>query len=178
MLGAWDWLRGAKNIPAGRIWLFWVSLGAGAAIIAGGEESQVAAVWEDSGYADLTATFRYQVGHYRLPGFMADLAMEAGRLRGEDVQTRPVDSLVRLAGRPIAIVHGDADDSVPIGQGRELAAAAQAQSDRVSVWFLPGVGHGGAMWTEPAEYERRLLAFFDASIGAGSLGWTAPPASA
>jgi len=173
ILGAWDWLRSGKNLPAGRIGLFGLSLGAGAAIIASGEESQVAAVWEDSGYADLTAAFRYQVGQYHLPGFMADLAMEAGRLRGEDFATRPVDSLSRLAGRPMAIVLGERDDSVPVDQGRELAATARRYSGRVVDWILPGVGHTGAMWAEPAEYERRLLAFFAGSIGAGSLGGTA-----
>ena len=32
MLGAWDWLRNTKAVAAGRIGLFGVSLGAGAAI--------------------------------------------------------------------------------------------------------------------------------------------------
>jgi dipeptidyl aminopeptidase/acylaminoacyl peptidase len=165
ILGAWDWLRAEQGIPADRIGILGTSLGAGAAIIASGEEPEVAAIWADSGFADLTEVLRHQVAGYGLPFFMADLAIEVGRLRGEDIATRPIDSLDRLAGRPIAIVAGEDDGSIPVDQARRLADAARAHGSQPLVWILPGVGHTWAMRAEPAEYERRLIAFFDGSLG-------------
>lgn len=165
ILGAWDWLREVKGIPAGRIGLFGVSLGAGAAIIATGEEPRVAATWEDSGFADLTQVMHHQMGAYLIPQFVVDLALGVGRLQGVDIATRPVDSLERLSGRPISIVHGEADQSVPIDQARQLIAAAEAHGGQPVVWLLPGVGHVGAMADGPREYERRLVEFFDGSLG-------------
>lgn len=78
MLGAWDWLHNAKGVAAGRIGLFGVSLGAGAAIIASGEEPRVAAVWEDSGFADLTQVMKHQMGAYFIPAVFVDLAVASG----------------------------------------------------------------------------------------------------
>lgn len=170
ILGAWDWLHDVKGVPAGRIGLFGVSLGAGAAIIATGEEPRVAATWEDSGFADLTQVLHQQMSAYLIPGFMVDLALLVGRLQGVDIATRPVDSLEALAGRPIAIVHGDADRAVPLDQARQLIAAAQAHGGQPVVWILPGVGHVGAMGEDPREYERRLVEFFDGSLGGTANG--------
>jgi fermentation-respiration switch protein FrsA (DUF1100 family) len=93
------------------------------------------------------------------------VALGLAQTRGEYVPTRPVDSLDGLAGRPIAIVAGEADRSVPVEQTRQLIAAATAHGGEPVVWILPGVGHVGAMEFDPAEYERRLAAFFDDSLG-------------
>ncbi|HEX7613203.1 MAG TPA: prolyl oligopeptidase family serine peptidase [Candidatus Limnocylindrales bacterium] len=164
MLGAWDWLRDAKGLAAGRIGLFGVSLGAGAAIIAGGDEAKVAAVWEDSGFADLTQVLKHQMGAYFIPALFVDLAVAIGRLRGEEIDTRPVEALDRLAGRPIAIVAGERDGAVPVEQAYQLIANAKAHGGQPVVWILPDVGHVGAMSTDPLEYERRLVAFFDGSL--------------
>jgi dipeptidyl aminopeptidase/acylaminoacyl peptidase len=168
ILGAWDWLRTDRGIPAARIGLFGVSLGAGAAILAMGQEPEVAATWEDSGYADLVQTLRYQEASRGWPPQIVDVAVVVARLRGADFTTRPVDALTKLAGRPIALIAGEADGLVPFEQAQQLIAAAAANG-KATVWTLPGVGHVGAMTHDAAEYERRLVAFFD-----GSLGGTAP----
>ena len=53
VLGAWDWLR-AQGVPAARIGLFGVSLGAATATIATGEEPGITATWADSSYASFS----------------------------------------------------------------------------------------------------------------------------
>jgi dipeptidyl aminopeptidase/acylaminoacyl peptidase len=164
ILGAWDWLRDDKGVSAARIGLFGVSLGAGAAILAMGQESQVAATWEDSGYADLVQTLRYQEGARGWPPVIVDMAVTVSRLHGADFSTRPVDALESLAGRPIALIAGEADQLVPFEQAQQLIASATAHGTP-TVWTLPGVGHVGALGHDPAEYERRLDAFFDGSLG-------------
>jgi dipeptidyl aminopeptidase/acylaminoacyl peptidase len=52
------------------------------------------------------------------------------------------DPLGRLpAGVPQLLVHGDADDRVPVEQSRRYARAAAAAGDRCELLELPGVGH-------------------------------------
>ncbi|HEX7543561.1 MAG TPA: prolyl oligopeptidase family serine peptidase [Candidatus Limnocylindrales bacterium] len=164
ILGGWDWLRNEKGIPAPRIGLFGISLGAGAAILAMGQEPKVAATWEDSGYADLVQTLRHQESARGLQPVLVDLGVAVSRLLGTHLATRPVDALDDLAGRPIALVCGKADRLVPLEQAQQLSDAARAHGNP-TIWIVPGVGHTGAMGNDPAEYERRLLAFFDGSLG-------------
>jgi hypothetical protein len=47
---------------------------------------------------------------------------------------------------------------------QQFIDAARAHGDP-TVWIVPGVDHTGAMGNDPAEYEKRLLAFFDGSLG-------------
>ena len=53
VLGAWDWLRTEQGLPPASIGLLGISLGAATVLLATGQEPAVAAVWEDSSYADL-----------------------------------------------------------------------------------------------------------------------------
>ncbi|MGD0017768.1 MAG: prolyl oligopeptidase family serine peptidase [Candidatus Limnocylindrales bacterium] len=169
VLGAWDWLREVQGIPAERIGLFGVSLGAGAVLIAAGEEPRVAAVWEDSGYADLTQVLRHQVRSYMIPSFFADLALAYGRMHGHEIAfPSPGGEVRRFGRRPLAIVHGERDGSVPVEQAYMLIAVDQAAGGRPTIWLVPDVGHTGAMGSYPAEYESRLAAFFSAALGSAS----------
>jgi acetyl esterase/lipase len=62
-------------------------------------------------------------------------------------------------GVPTLLVHGDADDRVPVEQSRRYAQRARAAGDAVELIELPGVGHrevidpAGMAWRE---VERRL----------------------
>lgn len=169
VLGAWDWLRGVHGITAEQIGLFGVSLGAGAVLIAGGEEPRVAAVWEDSGYADLTEVMRHQLWSRGIPGFFADLVLAYSRMRGQELASpSPSGEVSRFGDRPLAIVHGERDGSVPVEQAHRLIEIDEAAGGRPTVWLVPDAGHTGAMGLHPAEYESRLIAFFWAALGSGS----------
>jgi dipeptidyl aminopeptidase/acylaminoacyl peptidase len=68
------------------------------------------------------------------------------------------DPLQRLpTGIPTLLVHGDADDRVPVEQSRRYARAAAAAGDACELLELPGVGHfevldpRGPAWAEVAE---------------------------
>jgi dipeptidyl aminopeptidase/acylaminoacyl peptidase len=166
VLGAWDWLRREKGLAASRIGLFGVSLGAGAVVIALGFEPAVAAVWEDSGYADIVETFRWRLALFLIPFYFSDITFEISRLKGEEVASpSPQDALRALNGRPLAIVHGALDMAIPLWQAWELVSAARAAGGHPVVWVVPGVGHVGAMSAQPVEYERRLVTFFSGALG-------------
>lgn len=167
VLGAWDWLQRAHGLAAARIGLLGMSLGAGTVVIATGEEPRVAAVWEDSGFADVEVGIQDELARNGYPTFLAFGGILAGRLlHGVDVTSRaPAAEVARLKGRPIQIVHGTADTRVPVKHAYALVAAIRAAGGTVEPWILPGVTHVQAVFTLPAEYERRLVDFFSRALG-------------
>lgn len=167
VLGAFDWLV-AHGYEPDRIGLMGSSLGAATITIAMGQEAAVAATWADSSYSEFdVAASEYTVnGGY--PEWVFGAGVVMGRiLSGDDLGALdPADALTRLAGRPYAIVHCDADRTVFAHHAGENAAIAAAAGTAVTPWILPGCGHVEAMLVEPVEYETRLLRFFrDALIG-------------
>jgi fermentation-respiration switch protein FrsA (DUF1100 family) len=170
VLGAWDWLQTAQGVPAERIGLAGISLGAATVVIATGHELRVAATWEDSSYADLPSIIRNELTRAGYPTFLDTGAVLAGKLiSGDDLTAgSPLDGVNRLAGRPIFITHGELDERIAVRYGHDLAAAAEAGGSPVGSWFVPGSGHTQAMVDQPDEYERRLVEFFSGTIGAGS----------
>lgn len=167
ILGAWDWLRTTRSVAPDRIGLAGVSLGAATSLIAAGREPGVAAVWADSSHADLPAFIRDELARQGYPTFLDIGAVVAGRiLRGDDlVAVSPLDSVRLFAGRRLFITHGEADVVIDVRHGRQLAAAAQASGTTLETWFVPGSGHTLAMVDAAAEYERRIVAFFQTSLG-------------
>ena len=167
VLGAWDWLQTAKNVPAERIGLLGVSLGAATTLIATGHEPGVAATWEDSSYADLPSIIRDELTRSGYPTFLDLGAVLAARLlSGDDLTSySPLDGINQLDGRPIFITHGDQDDRIAVRYGHDLEAAAGAAGSSPSTWFVADSGHTQAMVDQPDEYERRLVEFFESTIG-------------
>lgn len=69
-------------------------------------------------------------------------------------RARPEDA-ARAIGRPLLVVHGDADEIVPVEHGRRLAAAA---GDGARLLELEGGGHNTLLHTHPA-LPRAVVAF-------------------
>jgi dipeptidyl aminopeptidase/acylaminoacyl peptidase len=169
VLGAWDWLR-ARGLPAGRIGLLGGSNGAATVVIAAGEEPGVAAVWEDSGYADTATAIAEEVRRHGYPEFLTVGGRLWALLAGIDADAhRPIDAMALLGARPIAIVHGLHDDRVEPHHALDFVRAlqeARGEAGRaVEPWLVPGAEHVQAAFVDPPEYERRLVTFFGEAIG-------------
>ena len=71
------------------------------------------------------------------------------------------------SGRSIAFVHGALDKVLPSSMTLELHdAAVKAGATTPDAWVVAGAGHTEAVFTDPAGYEQRLVAFFTAALGA------------
>src|SRR4051812_14645713 len=125
VLGAWDWLRG-QGVPAARIGVLGVSLGAATATIATGEEPGIAATWADSSYASFSVAAAEYADSKGYPAWVAGPAVPIGHLLGDTaLATRdPGDEVLRLAGRPFFIVQGLDDTTVRPHNAIDLSAAA------------------------------------------------------
>jgi len=167
VLGAWDWLRAEQRIPAERIGLLGISLGAATVLIAAGEEPAVAAVWEDSSYADISVAIRAELRRNGYPEFLEAGGVAMARLlSGDDLAgLSPLGGVRKLDGRPLFVTHGEDDERLSVEYGRELVAAVESAGGDVEAWFVPGSGHTGAMVTEPEGYEERLVGFFRRTLG-------------
>jgi len=82
----------------------------------------------------------------------------------------PVSEVPRIAPRPILLVQ-DADDA--LCPPSETAALLAAAGPNATLWTVPGAIHIEAQTVAPDEFERRVTAFFDASLDAQTGGQNA-----
>jgi fermentation-respiration switch protein FrsA (DUF1100 family) len=176
VLGGWDWVR-AQGVPAERIGLLGMSFGSLNAIVAGGEEPRVQAVWADSaparmgdGLSDFLASqMKKQIGEYAevtrvlVPGAI----LWARLIAGDDlVKFDAIDEVAEYADRHIAFVHGAVDPVLPARYATELHdAAAAAGAVTPDAWIVPEAGHTEGVYVNPDGYERRLVEFFSSALG-------------
>jgi dipeptidyl aminopeptidase/acylaminoacyl peptidase len=173
VLGGWDWVV-AQGVPEDRVGLLGVSFGAANAIIAGGQEPRVAAVWSDSAPARLQES----IGLFLASQLHDDTGLSAVLVPGAVVWARLIagDDLVRFdtieqvdayGGRSLAFLHGASDPVLPARYATELRErAVAAGATTPEAWIVPGAGHTEAVYVAPDEYARRLEAFFTAALGA------------
>jgi fermentation-respiration switch protein FrsA (DUF1100 family) len=165
VLGAIAWLRARPEVDARRIGLLGFSMGAAAALQAAARSPDVAAVAADSSYAEFVDAVRYsfrRVG--RLPHYpFGPLTLYWARLmlRVDARQLRPVDSVGRIAPRPLLLMHGAEDEIVPARHARQLFQAADEPKE---LWIEPGERHVGTRDNQPDAYFARVEAFFRESL--------------
>jgi uncharacterized protein len=168
VLGAWDWLVSERSIPETRIGLFGASLGAATVMIATGEEPRVAAVWEDSGYADFDVVVRDELTRNNMPTIFAPSMVFMGQLlSGDQVSSfSPLNAVNKMGpNQAMFITHGDADTRLKVGYAADLSAAMSARGRTVTPWICEGSKHVLCMYDYPEEYEQHLTAFFRESLG-------------
>lgn len=166
LLGAWDWLRETKGIAAERIGLFGTSLGAATTLAAFAEEPRAAAAFVDSPFSDLNVVITEELQRNNYPTWLAPAGLTMARIvAGDDLLAHPpLDAVLRAAGRPLFLVHGDADTRINQHHTRDLAALGAQTGADMAAWLPAGIGHVEAVLAEPQEYERRLVDFFGAAL--------------
>ena len=155
--------RGARHVA-----VVGFSMGAAAAMLAAARSPEIEALVLDSAFADLTDTLSAELrSTWLLPGPVVAYAMFLYEvLSGTDPATvRPADAIGALGTRPLLFVAGADDRTVTPTDGAAMAAAAGPSADYV---LVPGAGHVGAFFVDPAAYAGRVRAFLAAAIPPGS----------
>jgi fermentation-respiration switch protein FrsA (DUF1100 family) len=179
VLGAVDFLRtGRLPFPElGRprtIGGIGMSMGAATLLLAAAREPAIQAVVSDSAYADAAPLLEREIPKRtvavigRIPGGLAPSALVMARiLYGVDLfDARPVDTIARISPRPLLLIHGAADDYVPISNFEQLRVAASSPTAaQVTTWVVPKTRHTQAFKNTGAVYVARVTAFFDAGLG-------------
>src|SRR5256886_7928224 len=166
VLGAVDFLRrGTPPFPElGRphiIGGLGISMGASTLLLAASREPAIAAVVSDSAYAEVVPLLEREVAKRnvapigRVPGVFAPAALVLARLLyGVDFfAARPVATVACLAPRPLFLIHGTADDYVPIANVRQLQAAASSPAGSPgTTWIGPNARHPPGVQKNRAGY--------------------------
>jgi dipeptidyl aminopeptidase/acylaminoacyl peptidase len=165
VMGAVDWLIEGGAVP-GRIGLLGASMGAATAIISGGQDDRVAAVWADSSFADIERRTAEELEAKGFPGILAPAATLVARLvSGDDFNSHTVvGEVANLAGRDLFIVHGELDEATYVSHAYDLVEAAREAGTDVGEWIVPDAGHVAAMFIDPEAYQRRLAGFFGSAF--------------
>ena len=173
-----DWLRAEPALGGHAVGLLGESLGGSVALLAAAANEEVVAVVADGAFAHATLALEDSSQRWaRLPRRSAHLARALGRvLTGRDPGAVDVESAAtRLAERPVFFIHALGDDRLSSENARRLWRAAGAKDP---LWIIPDAGHNEGWARHPAEYERRVLAFFGrhllgrgAGLPAGESTW-------
>ncbi len=155
MVGAVNFAK-TKGIPPGGIGVIGWSLGAASALMAMRQTGDIAAVVSDSAYANADPLL---ARNPLRPG----LALAMRLVRGINLdRVRPEQAIAQIGSRHVFLIHGDQDRAVPVAQAYHLQRAGGANV--IMTWIVPGANHIQAYPNQPAEYLRRVLAFFDTEL--------------
>ncbi|HKD74182.1 MAG TPA: alpha/beta fold hydrolase [Ktedonobacterales bacterium] len=167
LLGAVDYV--AERCPDAAIGALGFSMGAAVSIMAAARDERIRAVVADSPFAshrDVVAyAFHRTLRMARsLPNepilTMADymLRWRAGYRFG---QVEPVREVSLLTPRPLLVIHGTGDETIPYQHSERLYAAA---SDPKELWLVDGAAHCGAYFDDRKLYCRKVAEFFDSAL--------------
>lgn len=163
-------LEAAVNAMAARlgrvpIGLLGYSMGGAVSISVAADDPRIAAVCTDSAFADPQKLIGEHV-HQAL-GIPAAvvltpvIALVARRTGARLTDFRPVLAVGRIAPRPLLLIHGEQDATVPVHHAELLYEAA---GEPKQLWRVPGVGHVGAYFADRPAYVRRVIQFFNDAL--------------
>lgn len=153
-----------RRIEGARVGLLGYSMGAVVAAY-GGRDRRVRALVLDSCFTTLSEVLagmarrearRYLRGWIDGGAFLP--AMEWWhRRRGKPAfaEAAPIQIVRGLASKPVLVIQGDLDATVPPEHGERLAAEAGAE-----LWLVPGAHHCGAYFVDRSAYAERVTGFF------------------
>lgn len=141
--------RGENSIGA-----MGTSLGAVAVIFGAARSQDIQAVVADSPYANLGELLRHWGrGRDVVVGFLFQ------RLVGVEVdQVSPAATVSKISPRPVFIIGGEEDASIPASHFDQVYKAAGEPKE---LWVTPDAPHVGALSTQPEQYKVRITGFFD-----------------
>lgn len=108
----------------------------------------------DCGYSDLTKLLEYQLKkQYDLPSFpFVPVAAKLVKMRaGFNIDDVSPIRVVANTDKPILFIHGDSDDYVPTGMGKEMF---EAKKDNKELYIAPNAKHAEALVKNIKEYEK------------------------
>ncbi|QEH33648.1 esterase [Aquisphaera giovannonii] len=136
------------------------SMGASTVLLEAAQNPDIRVAVMDSPYGDLPDILGSQLSkHSRLPAWFNPGILAAARwvygVRTDDLI--PIRAARSWGGRPLLLIHGEADSIVPLRQAYQLAGAAGATCLTTT---LPGVEHVGAYESDPEGYLSLIETFF------------------
>ena len=158
LLGAVDYVHSRQELNP-KVALLGFSMGAATAILAGAAEPSVAAVVADAPFADLTryleANFSVWTGLPAVPFNRTILAVTPIVTGLQPEKVSPVQVVSKFDGRPLLLIHGEADDDIAPENSLELQQAYPA----AELLRVAEARHVKSYQQDPKRYEAVVLKF-------------------
>jgi hypothetical protein len=157
------YLRGRPDVDAGRIGGLGLSVGGELMLQTAAHDRGLRAVVSEGAGVRSFAEHRHTPGVGGVQRWLSPWVVQTAALTvlGDGGPPPDLAQLVgRIAPRPVLLIralHGNPGEAL----NRVYAARAGPSA---SLWELDRGGHTGALAAEPAEYERRVIGFFDAAL--------------
>ena len=139
------------------------SMGAATVLMASGENlpSNVKAIIADSSYTSAWDIFKSELkARFNLPLFplMQMFRLVAIIQAKYDIKEASVINQVKKSKTPTLLIHGDADDFVPVTMEPEIYNAIPGEKDQL---IIHGAGHTKSRYREPETYYKKVYEFID-----------------
>nr|MBC7244251.1 alpha/beta hydrolase [Chloroflexota bacterium] len=151
-----------------RVGLMGFSMGAAVAMATAPLSEAVRVVVADSGFAELKTILNAYLQNRGIPRSIAFVMSNliiwtAGQQLGCSLpESDPIRWVGRLAPRPLLIIHGERDRSIPVSDAQRLYKAARQPKE---LWIAPEADHRCVDQLYPDEYITKVLDFFDKWLG-------------
>jgi len=163
---ALDYLHQRPEVDPERIGVYGFSQAGATTIMAAARLPGLKAVVAEGGYGDFssnalgTAHNEGLVARYFKWGHRHSFEPMYRLITGLDLAVlSPVSVIDQISPRPILLIYGSQEISLS-GAYEQLAAAGE----NAELWVVEGAGHGNYLTVAGAEYETRLVGFFDAAL--------------
>lgn len=158
---ALDYLAARNDVDITRIGISGFSTGGATSIMAAARYPQIRAVIAEGGYYDFHELIGDETERYWFGGFFAFGANLSYQLALGMPMTvlSPVSVIGQIAPRPLLLIYGSREPSLP-GARKQLAAAGE----NAELWEVPEGTHGSYWIHAPQDYERRVITFFDLAL--------------
>lgn len=164
LLGAIDYVNG--RFPHQRIALIGFSMGAATSLLVAAGDERVRAVVADSPFSSLWDYLQENLPHWtglpRVPFNWIILTLVPMLLRANPRKVDPYRAVQKLAPRPMLLIHGTADETVPHQNSCRLLEAVE--NPHAQLWLVPGAGHVRSYALNPDQYVERVTAFLQQSL--------------
>ncbi len=161
LLGAVQAVR-STYAPRSKVAIVGYSMGATIALMAGEADPHVAAVVADSPFAALVPYLQRSLPVWTsLPAFPFDwiILTLTPPLTGVNPATvDPLAHLRALGGRPVLLIAGKKDKTVPDANAKLLYKTLRRTDPNAQLWLVPGAHHVESFQLRPLQYLARLYA--------------------
>lgn len=156
-----DWLSRRNDVDPTRLGAYGFSLGGYVLVQVSAADSRVRALVLAGTPSDPIQQAQFQ--HRRFGPLSTWPALYALRRGGMNLDVRGRDFVARIAPRPVLIVTGSEDATVPATMADDLYRTAR---DPRELYVIPGAGHGGYEREAGPAYAARLVAFYERALAA------------
>ena len=165
LLAALDLIEKKEGVDPRRIGVYGFSLGGAVAIMTAAECQKIRAIVADSAFSSMDEEATHvltQIYHYPRFPFLTAGKLIFRLLLGvglEDIS--PMSAIGKLSPRPILLIAGVGDETIPDTHAGYLYEAAGHPKE---LWLIQGAIHGGTLAAAGSEYQERVERFFSQAL--------------